>query len=66
MTTTFRRALHKVYLKQRMTCVLVDEEYQAPEGDGGDASDEESEDDAMWNAMEKADDGPKRKNRPSK
>ncbi|KAJ8661152.1 hypothetical protein O0I10_002899 [Lichtheimia ornata] len=55
---------HKVYLKQRMTCLLVDDEFQHEEEQQQEADDEEDEEDqAMWEAMETVDDNKKRKHR---
>ncbi|KAI9498615.1 WD40-repeat-containing domain protein [Zychaea mexicana] len=61
MSTQFRRVDHKVYLKQRMTCILVDETFEFPKEE--DEEQEEQEEDDMWEAMDTvADvDKPKRK-----
>lgn len=62
--TTFRKVEHKLYLKQRMTCLLVNDEFQHEEEQEQEADDEEDEEDqAMWEAMETVDDNKKRKHR---
>ncbi|KAI7885390.1 WD40 repeat-like protein [Lichtheimia hyalospora FSU 10163] len=62
--TTFRKVEHKLYLKQRMTCLLVDDEFMHEEEQQQEADDEEDEEDqAMWEAMETVDDNKKRKHR---
>ncbi|KAI8990869.1 hypothetical protein BDF20DRAFT_841265 [Mycotypha africana] len=52
-TTVYRRMLNKAYLKQRLTCVLVDEEYEYPVPKVKTAEEEElEEEEAMWESME--------------
>ncbi|KAI8364774.1 WD40-repeat-containing domain protein [Radiomyces spectabilis] len=60
MTTVHRQLQHKVYLKQRLTAVIIDDDYQLPVPEA--QAEEDKEDDSMWEAMEKVDDkGAKRK-----
>ncbi|KAI8146937.1 WD40-repeat-containing domain protein [Fennellomyces sp. T-0311] len=60
MSTQFRRIEQKLYLKQRMTCMLVDETFEFPKEE--DEEEEDQEENAMWEAMETvADAKPKRK-----
>ncbi|KAF7723634.1 WD repeat-containing protein 74 [Apophysomyces ossiformis] len=51
MTSTYRRLEHKAYLKQRLTCVLVDEEFELPKSE--EEQKEEEEEEALWASMEK-------------
>lgn len=49
--TVYRRSENKAYVKQRLTCVLVDEEYEYPVPKK-EKEQEEEEEDAMWESME--------------
>lgn len=49
MTSTFRQLEHKVYLKQRLSCILYDEDYKHP--DSEEVNEEEEE--ALWDGLEK-------------
>ncbi|KAI9321711.1 WD40-repeat-containing domain protein, partial [Dichotomocladium elegans] len=51
--TTERKCEHSIYLKQRLTCVLIDED-RAEEDEEEEEEDEEEQ--AMWEAMETVDD----------
>lgn len=57
MSSKFRKMEHKIYLKQRMTAILADEDYKEPEKE----EKEDEEEEAMWEAMEKIEDHGKRK-----
>ncbi|KAL0090592.1 hypothetical protein F4703DRAFT_1732459 [Phycomyces blakesleeanus] len=62
MSSMFRRCVNKAYLKQRMSCVLVDEEYELPESEIKKVVDEEEEEEnAMWDSLAKVDSVTKRK-----
>ncbi|KAG2223007.1 hypothetical protein INT45_012306 [Circinella minor] len=50
MSTQFRRIEQKVYLKQRMTAVLIDETFEFPKDEEKEEEDQEEND--MWDAME--------------
>ncbi|KAI8976180.1 WD40-repeat-containing domain protein [Pilobolus umbonatus] len=49
-TTVYRELIDKAYLKQRLLCILVDEEYEYP------VPDENKEDDDVWDSLEVAKD----------
>lgn len=53
--TVYRRIENKAYVKQRLTCVLVDEDYEYPVPKKT-KEEEEEEEDAMWESMELAKD----------
>lgn len=56
-STVYRHILDKSYLKQRLTCVLVDEEYDYPVPKvKTEEEQEEEEENAMWESMEIAKD----------
>lgn len=55
-STIHRKLINKAYLKQRLTAVLVDEDYEIEK-----PPTEEQEDDELWNNMSVASN--KRKNR---
>lgn len=59
-STVYRRTENKAYVKQRLTCVLADEEYEYPVPKKSKETEEEEED-AMWEAMEVANKNRKRK-----
>lgn len=55
--TVYRNIEDKAYLKQRLTCVLVDEEFEYPVPKvKTEEEKEEEEDEALWEAMELAKD----------
>ncbi|KAG0170236.1 WD repeat-containing protein 74 [Apophysomyces sp. BC1015] len=49
MTSSYRKLEHKAYLKQRLTCVLADEDFELPKPEGK----EDNEDEEIWASMEK-------------
>ncbi|KAI7902667.1 uncharacterized protein BX663DRAFT_552074 [Cokeromyces recurvatus] len=53
-STVYRHLTDKAYLKQRLTCLLVDESYEYPLPKKND--EEEEEENAMWESMEMATD----------
>jgi ribosome biogenesis protein NSA1 len=56
-STVYRNILDKAYLKQRLTCVLVDEEFEYPVPKVKTKEEEEQEEEEeMWKAMELAND----------
>jgi ribosome biogenesis protein NSA1 len=56
-STVYRHIVDKAYLKQRLTCVLVDETYEYPVPKvKTEEEQEEEEEDAMWESMEVAKD----------
>ncbi|KAI9258956.1 WD40-repeat-containing domain protein [Phascolomyces articulosus] len=61
MSTQFRRIEQKVYLKQRMTAVLVDETFEFPKDEGKEQEDQEENE--MWDAMETVADSDKSKSK---
>lgn len=55
--TVYRRIEDKAYLKQRLTCVLVDEEFEYPVPKvKTEEEQEEEEEEALWESMELAKD----------
>jgi ribosome biogenesis protein NSA1 len=59
-SSVHRKLLNKAYLKQRLTAILVDEDYKVEEPA---KKDEDEEDDELWNSMSVT--SSKRKNRSS-
>ncbi|KAI8373662.1 hypothetical protein BD560DRAFT_434024 [Blakeslea trispora] len=56
-STVYRHLIDKAYLKQRLTCVLVDESFEYPVPKVKTQEEQEDEDeDAMWQSMELAKD----------
>lgn len=56
-STVYRNIVDKSYLKQRLTCVLVDEEFEYPVPKvKTEEEEEEEEEEAMWESMEVAKD----------
>jgi ribosome biogenesis protein NSA1 len=56
-STNYRRVVNKGYLKQRLTCILVDESYEYPVPKTKTEEEElDEEEDAMWESMEVAND----------
>ncbi|KAI8879767.1 hypothetical protein K501DRAFT_218469 [Backusella circina FSU 941] len=63
ISTIYRNVVDKAYLKQRLTCVLVDEGYEYPVPKVKTEEEElEEEEDAMWEAMEVANDKKRKRN----
>ncbi|KAI7872145.1 WD40-repeat-containing domain protein [Spinellus fusiger] len=62
MSSIYRKCVHKAYLKQRLTSVLVDESYEhpLPEVDQSIQAQNKEEDD-MWNALPKVNSSNKKK-----
>jgi ribosome biogenesis protein NSA1 len=56
-STVYRNIVDKSYLKQRLTCVLADEEFEYPVPKvKTEEEEEEEEEEAMWKSMELAKD----------